>query len=80
MGLDWATGHEDKKPDSVYAEFTDHFDRLKTEHCTGDGKRRRDYERARQILERTCECGNEKMTTPDGSLGDGCRQCHDIEE
>ena len=29
---------------------------------------------------RTRECGNEKITMPDGTIGDSCRQCHDIEE
>ena len=30
--------------------------------------------------ERTLECGNEKITTPDGLLGDSWHQCQEIEE
>ena len=50
------------------------------EHCKADANRQREYERALQIPEQTCECGNEKMTIPDGTLGDTCRECQEIEE
>ena len=29
------------------------------------------------IMEQTCECGNDKMLIPDGTLGDTCRDCQD---
>ncbi len=78
-----ATGRRDRKAGqrtTAFARFADHFDRLKAEHCTADANRRREYERALQILERTCECGHEKMVLPDGSLADSCRRCNDMEE
>ena len=28
-----------------------------------------EFDRALEILERTCECGNDKMLLPDGKLG-----------
>lgn len=77
-----STGRRDLKSgrrEIAYARFDDHSDRLKREHCAADARRQRDCERALQILERTCECGNEKITMPDGSLGDSCRERQEIE-
>ena len=51
----------------------------KEEHCNADANRNREFDRALQILELTCDCGNHKMTMPDGTLGDTCRECHEIE-
>ena len=52
-----------------------HADRI-----AADANRSWECERAAQIPKRTCECANEKMTMPDGSRADSCRQCHEIEE
>ena len=49
------------------------------EHCSPDANRNRELDRALEILERTCECGNDKMTAPDGSLADTCRECQDLD-
>ena len=62
---------------TAFARFADHFDRLKNEHCTADANRQREHERALRALERTCDCGKENFTMPDGTLGD---RCHEIEE
>ena len=32
-----------------------------------------EFDRALEILERTCECGNDKMLLPDGKLGNTCQ-------
>ena len=42
-----------------------------------DANRSRELDRAFDILERTCECGTEKMLAPDGSLADRCRECQE---
>ena len=55
------------------------YDEIKEEHCTAEANRSREFDRAMQILERTCECGNDEMTMPDGTLGDTCRECHELE-
>ena len=47
------------------------------EHCSPDANRSRELDRAFDILDRTCECGTEKMLAPDGSLADRCRECQE---
>ena len=65
---------------TAYARFALQYDQLKREHCTADANRTREFDLALQILEGTCDCGNEKVTLPDGSLADTCRQCKDLED
>ena len=65
---------------TAYARFAQKYDQLKREHCAADANRTREFDLALQILERACDCGNEKMTMPDGTLEDTCRQCQDLEE
>ena len=36
-------------------------------------------DRALEILKRTCECGNDKILLPNGSLGDTCQGCQDLD-
>ena len=40
------------------------------EHCSPDANRNCQLDRVLEILERTCECGNDKVIAPDGSLAD----------
>ena len=68
------------KRQTAYARFAQKFDQLKREHCAADANRNREFDLALQILERTCECGNEKIILPDGTLADACRQCQDIQD
>ena len=78
-----AQGHRDLKVglrQRALARCATMYDEIREEHCTAEANRSREFDRAMQILERTCECGNEKMTMPDGTLGDTCRACHEIEE
>ena len=65
---------------TAYARFAQKYDQLKRDHHTADANRNREFDLALQILERTCDCGNQKMTLPDGTLGDACRQCQDIQD
>ena len=67
------------KRQTAYARFAQQFDRIKAEHCTPDAGRNREFDRALQILEMTCDCGNDKMTLADGTLADTCRECQDID-
>ena len=65
---------------TAYAKFSQHFDRIRREHCNADANRTREFDLALQILERTCDCGNEKTILPDSTLADTCRQCQDNED
>ncbi len=47
---------------TAYARFAQKYDQLKREHCAADANRTHGFDLALQILERTCDCGNEKMT------------------
>ena len=57
--------------------FSQRYDSIMEEHCSPDANRSRELDRAFDILERTCECGTEKMLAPDGSLADKCRECQE---
>ena len=54
------------KSQTAYARFSQRYDSIMAEHCSPDANRSRELDRAFDILERTCECGNDKMLAPDG--------------
>ena len=60
---------------TAYARFTKLYRDLIAEHCQPDNNRNRELDQALEILKRTCECGNDKMLLPSGSLGDTCQDC-----
>ena len=64
---------------TAYARFSQRYDSIMAEHCSPDANRNRQLDRAFEILERTCECGNDKALAPDGSLADTCRECQDLD-
>ena len=64
---------------TAYARFTQRYDAIMAEHCSPDANRSRELDRAFEILDRTCECGNDKMLAPDSSLADRCRECQDLD-
>ena len=64
---------------TAYARFAQRYDAMIDEHCSPDANRHRQLDRAFEILERTCECGNDKITAPHGSLADKCRECQDLD-
>ena len=76
----WVSSGRADKRQTAYAKFAQHYYRVKSEHCNADVARNREFDHALQILERTCDCGKEKMTLPDGTLGDACRQCQDLDD
>ena len=55
------------QPSTAYARFTKRYRELVDQHCGRDTNRNREFDRALEILERTCECGNDKMLLPDVS-------------
>ena len=67
------------QPSIAYARFTKRYQGLITEHCGPDTNRNRELDRALEILERTYECGTDKMLMPDGKLADQCRQCQELD-
>ena len=69
------TDLEAGQPSTAYARFTKRYQDLINEHCRPDTNRNREFDRGLEILERTCECGNDKMLMPSGSLGDTCQDC-----
>ena len=62
---------------TAYARFSQRYDSIMAEHCSPDSNRNRQLDRAFEILERTCECGNDKTIAPDGTLADTCRECQE---
>ena len=67
------------QPSTAYARFTKRYQDLIDEHCGLDTNRNREFDRALEILERTCECSNDKMLLPDGKLGNTCQECQDLD-
>ena len=67
------------QPSSAYARFTKMYQELVSQHCRPDTNRNRELDRALEILERTCEYGNDKMLLPDGKLTDQCQECQEID-
>ena len=67
------------QPSTAYARFTKRYRELVDQHCRPDTNRNRKFDRALEILERTCECGNDKMLMPDGKLGNTCQECQDLD-
>ena len=67
------------QPSTAYARFTKRYQELVAEHCGPDNNRNREFDRALEILERTCECGNDKMLLPDGKLSSTCQDCQDLD-
>ena len=67
------------QPSTDYARFTKRYKDLVAQHCGLDNNRNREFDRALEILERTCECSNDKMLLPDGKLGNTCQECQDLD-
>ena len=67
------------QPSTAYARFTKRYRDLITEHCGPDTNRNREFDRALEILKRTCECGDDKMLLPDGKLGNTWQECPDFD-
>ena len=67
------------QPSTAYARFTKRYQDLIAEHCGPDNNRNRGFDRALEILERTCECSNDKVLLPDGKLGNTCQECQDLD-
>ena len=65
---------------TAYARFTKPYQDLIDEHCGPDNNRNREFDRALEILERTCECVNDKMMLPDGKLGNTCQECQECQD
>ena len=67
-----------KKNHTAYARFAQRFAKLIAENCGTDHNRNRELDRALQILEQSCECGQPKHVFPDGSVANACRSCLDL--
>ena len=73
------TDMEASQPSTAYARFTKQYRGLIDEHCGPDTNRNREFDRALEILKRTCVCSNDKMLLPDGKLGNTCQECQDLD-
>ena len=58
------------QPSTAYARFTKRYQDLIAEHCGPDNNRNHEFDRALEILKRTCECSNDKLLVPDGKPGE----------
>ena len=67
------------QPSTAYARFTKLYKELVGEHCRPDNNRNRELDRALEILQRTCEYGNDKVLLPDGKLGTTCLECQELD-
>ena len=47
---------------TAYARFAQKYDQLKREHCAADANHAHEFDLTINMLERTCDCGNEKKT------------------
>ena len=77
-----STGRKDLKAcnrQTAFARFAQRYDQIKGENCRANANRNRELDRAFEILEKTCYCGDDMVVMPDGTLGDQCRQCQEIE-
>ena len=69
-----------RKNTTAYTRFAKLYDDLLTEHYRPDAIRQREFNRTLEMLERTCACGNDKMLMPNGTLGEACCDCQEIED
>ena len=69
-----------KKRNTAYERFAKRYDELLAEHCGPEANRQREFDGALEILDGTCECGNDKMVMPDGSRDNTCRECQEIDD
>ena len=67
------------QPSTAYTRFTKLYREMVDEHCKPDTNRNREFDRALEILEQTCECSNDKVLLPDGKLGSTCQECQDLD-
>ena len=70
---------EASQPSIAYARFTKRYQDLIAEHCGLDNNRNREFDRALEILDRTCECSNDKVLLPDRKLANTCQECQDLD-
>ena len=70
----------DAQKDTSFARFTKQYESLLKEHCGPETNRCREFDRALLIMERICECGNQKQLAPDGTVDDQCRNCQDLDQ
>ena len=78
----WVTqGHRDieARKDTSFTRFTKQHDNRLNEHCGPETNRCRQLDRALTIMNRTCECGNEKPLAPNGDVDDQCRRCQELD-
>ena len=77
------TGNKDAKAghgNTAYARFARQYHAAVKEHCGPDINRNRELDRALNIIDATCECGNLKEVYPDGRKSEMCRQCRELHE
>ena len=65
---------------TAYARLAKIYTDLLEENCGAEANRTYELERALEILELTCECGNEKMVQEDGKVADQCQICRELDE
>ena len=69
----------ERKKTTALARFAKLYDDRLNQHCGPDVNRHRELDRALFLLQRTCECGQEKMLLPDGRIADRCRLCEELD-
>ena len=64
-----------RNTESAYGQFAKRYDALKAKHCTPGQNRMREMNRALEILNGRCECGQPKARLRNGKLADSCETC-----
>ena len=54
---------------TAYPRFAQQFDQSNAEQCNADANRNREFDRAMETLNQTCDSGNLMMLMPDGIVG-----------
>ena len=67
------------QPSTAYARFTKQYQDLVAQHCRPDDNRNREFDRALEILKRTCQCGNHKVLMSDGKLSSTRQEYQDLD-
>ena len=57
---------------TAYARFTRQYQEMVNGHSRSEAHRSRELAQALEILERTCECGNQKMLLENGKVAEQC--------
>ena len=79
----WVTvGNQDikrGKKNTAFARFARLYARSIEEHCNMDANRNREMDRALNLINSICDCGNTKEILPGGEYEEACAKCKEMD-